>query len=262
MKILFCSNLLKPKSVDEAFHEEYKNALKNGFETLLFNFEEKSLESIVENNELEECIYRGWMLNPIEYNTLFKELLSKNYRLINTPVEYQNCHYLPNSLKFIEKYTPKTIYQKIENENSIEQLLENAKVFNGKSVVIKDYVKSEKHYWKTAFFVEDSKNMKKLKDTIINLIDLRENYLNEGIVIREYIELKNMKIHSKVIYRYRKNTGCFSIRINFYVFIIIGKKSNTVWLNLILKNLRKLQRRLKATFLQWTLQKTKMEIYL
>jgi len=76
-------------------------------------------------------------------------------------------------------------------------LIDNAKTFNGKLVIIKDYVKSEKHYWDTACFVENSGNLVKLRETIENFIELRQNHLNEGIVIREYIELNKLGSHSK-----------------------------------------------------------------
>jgi hypothetical protein len=196
MKFIFCNNPFKPNEADEAFFEEYKNAKNNDFEVLLYNFEEKSLK-IKANDKLETVIYRGWMINPTEYNNMYNVLLSKNYMLINNPTEYQNCHYLPDSLKFIENYTPKTIFQKIENKDSIKKLLENVKIFNGKAVIVKDYVKSEKHYWNTACYVENSNNIDKLIKTINNLIELRDNNFNEGIVIREYVELNNMAKHSK-----------------------------------------------------------------
>jgi hypothetical protein len=196
MKFIFCNDPIKPNNVDEAFFEEYENAKKNGFDVLIYNFKEKSLE-IETNDRMETIIYRGWMINPVEYNKMYHDLLSKNYRLINNPTEYQNCHYLPDSLKFIKNYTPKTIFQKIENRNSINNLLENVKIFNGKAVIVKDYVKSEKHYWDTACYVENSNDIDKLTKTINNLIELREKYLNEGIVIREYIELNNLAKHSK-----------------------------------------------------------------
>jgi len=197
MKILFCESAFNPNNVDEAFIEEYECAKNNGFDILLYNFEEKSLRKIKTNDKMEIIIYRGWMINPVEYKKLYDDLLSKNYRLINNPIEYQNCHYLPDSLKFIEKYTPKTIYQKIDNKNSLAILIEKSKIFNGKPVIVKDYVKSEKHYWDTACFVPNSNNINKLTETINTLIELRENYLNEGIVIREYIELFNLTKHSK-----------------------------------------------------------------
>jgi hypothetical protein len=146
---------------------------------------------------MEEIIYRGWMLNKNQYETLFNELLSRNYKLINTPNEYINCHYLPNSLQLINDFSPKTIFQKIENEESIDILIEKAKIFSGKPVIVKDYVKSEKHYWETACFVENSSNIGKLRQTINNFIELCDNSINEGIVIREFIELKNLTNHSK-----------------------------------------------------------------
>ena len=182
MKILFCENLLKPNTVDDAFLDEYNNAINTGFDVLLYDFEKKKLKMGSKNYKMEEIIYRGWMINPYEYNELYNELYSKNYRLINNPTEYQNCHYLPDSLKYIVNYTPKTIYKKIENDLNI--LIDMAKTFNGKAVIIKDYVKSEKHYWNTACFVENSNDRNKLYETIKNLMELRDNCFNEGIVIR------------------------------------------------------------------------------
>jgi hypothetical protein len=197
MKILFCESTFNPNKADEAFREEYENARKNGLDILLYNFEENILKDKNENKEPETIIYRGWMTTPSEYKTLYNKLLSNNYKLINNPTEYQNCHYLPDSLKYIKEHTPKTVFQKIEDASSIDILIEKSKIFNGKPVIIKDYVKSEKHYWDTACYVENSNDTVKLTDTINNLINIRENYLNEGIVIREYVELTNLTKHSK-----------------------------------------------------------------
>jgi hypothetical protein len=197
MKILFCEDTINHNAVDEAFLQEYENAISNGFDVILYNFDEKSSKKIETNNKTETVIYRGWMINPFDYKNLYEDLLLKNYKLINNPIQYKNCHYLPESIKYIENYTPKTIFQKIENEESINILIEKAKIFNGRPVIVKDYVKSEKHYWDTACFVENSNNINKLTNTINNLIKLRENDLNEGIVIREYIELNNLTKHSK-----------------------------------------------------------------
>jgi hypothetical protein len=197
MKFLFCEDAFRPNAVDEAYIVEYECAINNGFDVLLYNFEDKILRLKGINDKLETVIYRGWMINPIEYAKLYNELLVLNYELINNPVEYQNCHYLPDSLKFIENYTPKTIFEKYKNEESIKTLIDKSKNFDGKAVIVKDYVKSEKHYWNTACFVQNSNDIEKLSETIKNLMSLRGNYLNEGIVIREYIELNILTNHSK-----------------------------------------------------------------
>ena len=203
--ILFCAAPLQPDKVDEDFADQFLAAKQNGFETLLYNFEDLTstdkhpfaTKRIKPGKELVNVIYRGWMLTPQQYAALYKDLLSKNYKLINTDQEYQNCHYLPDSLKYIEHRTPKTIYEKLENEESINILLEKSKIFGQKPVILKDYVKSEKHNWETACFVKDVSNTEDLRQTINNLISFRGEYLNEGIVIREFITLNHLTIHSK-----------------------------------------------------------------
>lgn len=203
--ILFCESPIQTNKVDEDFEDQFISAKENGFETLLFNFEyltsadsfSIATKRIKPNDKLSKTIYRGWMLTPKQYSILYNNLLSKNYKLINTVEEYQNCHYLPDSLKFIESRTPKTVFEKFENENSVDKLIEKSKIFGQKPIILKDYVKSEKHDWETACFVENASNVDNLKQTINNLLKLRDKYLNEGIVVREFVELNDLTIHSK-----------------------------------------------------------------
>jgi hypothetical protein len=197
MNILFCNNVLCPNTVDEAFSDEYECAKINGFNTYLYNHDEQSTINIRPIYEMETIIYRGWMLTHTQYEKLYNELFLKNYKLINDPIEYINCHYLPNSLQFINEHTPKTIFQRIEDKESIDTLIKKSKTFSGKPVIIKDFVKSEKHYWNTACFVENSSDIERLRTTINNFMDLRGEFLNEGIVIREFIELNKLTDHSK-----------------------------------------------------------------
>jgi hypothetical protein len=203
--ILFCESPFVTNKVDEDFEDQFLSAKENGFETLLYNYEDLTSDDrfsiatkrIKPKDKLVNVIYRGWMLTPKQYSILYNDLLSKKFRLINTTEQYQNCHYLPDSLKFIEKRTPKTVFEKFDNENSIDKLIEKSKVFGNKSVILKDYVKSEKHDWETACFVANASDTDKLKKSITKLVDLRDKYLNEGIVVREFIELNDLTIHSK-----------------------------------------------------------------
>lgn len=203
--ILFCESPFQTNKVDEDFEDQFISAKENGFETLLFSFEDLTSDDkfsvatkrIKHNEELVNLIYRGWMLTPKQYSILYKDLLSKNFKLINTVEEYQNCHYLPDSLKFIEHRTPKTVFEKFDSENSIDKLIDKSKIFGQKPVILKDYVKSEKHDWETACFVADASNTVKLTQSINKLVELRNNHLNEGVVVREFIELNDLTIHSK-----------------------------------------------------------------
>ncbi len=203
--ILFCENPIQSNLVDEDFNDQFVSASENGFKTLLFNYDDLisadrwsiATNRIKQNEEIASVIYRGWMLTPAQYKILYNQLLSKNYKLINTVEEYQNCHYLPDSLKFIKSRTPHTIFENYEDESSIETLIEKSKIFGDKAVILKDYVKSEKHHWETACYVKHASDINKLKQSIRKLIELRDKYLNEGIVIREFVELNDLTIHSK-----------------------------------------------------------------
>lgn len=203
--ILFCENPIQSNLVDEDFNDQFVSASENGFKTLLFNYDDLisadrwsiATNRIKQNEEIANVIYRGWMLTPKQYAILYNQLLSKNYKLINTVEEYQNCHYLPDSLKFIESRTPQTVFEKYDKERSIDNLIEKSKIFGDKAVILKDYVKSEKHNWETACYVKHASDINSLKQSINKLIELRDKYLNEGIVIREFVGLNDLTIHSK-----------------------------------------------------------------
>ncbi len=203
--ILFCEDPFEAGKVDPDFEDEFRSAKDEGFSVGFFNFDvltgennvAAATKSISPAEVLSDAIYRGWMLTPVQYTALYENLLAKNYKLINAPVEYQNCHYLPDSLPFIEKQTPRTVFEKLNDEGSLERLIEKVSVFGNGPVIIKDFVKSEKHDWETACFVPDVSDTAQLKQTIANFLRLRDKYLNEGIVVREFLELNDLAIHSK-----------------------------------------------------------------
>jgi ATP-grasp domain, R2K clade family 2 len=203
--ILFCENPLMVNEVDPDYATEYNAAKENGLPILLYNYETltdadnatRATKAIQPAATMQPVIYRGWMLTPKQYANLYAVLLSKNYPLINNLTQYQNCHYLPDSLKFIKPYTPLTVFQYWNVENSMELLIQKTKVFGSHAVILKDFVKSEKHNWETACFVKDASNKEQLIQSIQNLLELRGTFLNEGIVVREFIDLNYLTIHSK-----------------------------------------------------------------
>ena len=77
--ILFCESPFQTNKVDEDFEDQFISAKENGFETLLFNFEDLTsadrfsvaTKRIKQNEELVNVIYRGWMLKPSKYEMLY-----------------------------------------------------------------------------------------------------------------------------------------------------------------------------------------------
>lgn len=206
MNILFCDDPFDLKSVDPDYTDEFTAAKKNGFPTHLFSFETLTREAdpltatkrVKPSDTSQELLYRGWMLKPKQYSMLYEALLQKNYRLVNSPGQYQNCHYLPDSYQFIKGLTPKTVWLKLSNQSlDSDKLFKAIEPFGKAPLIIKDFVKSQKHYWDTACFIPSAADKDKVLSVISTFLELQDTDLNEGLVIREFIELNDLTIHSK-----------------------------------------------------------------
>lgn len=201
MRIIFCDSVFDQKLVEPDYEEEEKAAIKHGFETSLISFEEltsgnieKSLRLIKVAKTTEIAIYRGWMLTVSQYQELYAGLKDKNIELINTPEKYQHCHYLPDSYEKIELKTPKSNWTTDLTPSSYMELV---KAFGNKPVILKDFVKSEKHDWDEACYIPDASDTAKVDSTVKRFLKLRGSSLNKGLVFREFVELEYLTEHSK-----------------------------------------------------------------
>lgn len=205
MKILFCSDPLNNKEVDQDYEQEYNCARKLGMEAHLISLESvldgeatKAVKRIPTFEAPETFIYRGWMLKPHDYEQLYHALKQKNAILINSPSAYRNGHYFPYSYEAIRKATPQSIWLDIkELSNGFDVLFEKMRIFGNKPVMIKDYVKSRKHEWEEACYIPDASDKQRVQTVIRNFIDRQGPELNGGIVIREYIQLEQLTKHPK-----------------------------------------------------------------
>ncbi len=200
MIVIFCDSVIDHRTVEPDYEEEWESAIKAGFNTSLISYEELTkgnilgaLRLIKPINNKEEAIYRGWMLTPKQYKLLYKGLLDKNVHLINSPTEYNHCHYLPNSYSRIESITPKSNWTTNLNEASI---LELTNEFGDNSIIVKDFVKSEKHNWDDACFIPNASDPIKVKSVVDKFIELRGASINEGLVFRQFEELEFLIEHS------------------------------------------------------------------
>jgi hypothetical protein len=228
MDILFCDNPLDSRTVDPDFSDEFAAAEKIGLATHLFSFEDltrgmnavSALRRITRAESLKTIIYRGWMLKPSQYSLLYELLLEKNYSLINSATEYQNCHYLPDSYKFIKEYTPKTVWLTFENQQiDYNRILDSIAAFGDSPLIVKDFVKSQKHYWDTACFIPSATDRVRAGAVIRKFVDLQGPDLNEGLVFREFVLLNDLATHSKsgmplkqeyrLFFLNRRLLGCF-----------------------------------------------------
>lgn len=206
MDVLFCDNPLDTKAVDPDYDKEFGAARENNLATHLFSFEMltpggdalHAVKRIKPAEILRPILYRGWMLKPKQYAGLYEALLAKNYRLINSPTEYQNCHYLPDSYRFIKDHTPETIWLPLSDRQvDFEKVFDSLAAFGDSPLIIKDYVKSQKHDWDTACFIPSARDRDQVRRVIGRFLQLQGSDLNEGLVIRRFVALHDLAIHSK-----------------------------------------------------------------
>lgn len=264
MNMIFCSEPMNPKAFDSFYLNEVECAREKGIQCYKIDFEllsndnnvEKSLKSIPYQEKNELAIYRGWMLSVEHYNNLYHALLEKGYQLVNNIEQYRHCHYLPESYSIIQNKTANTIWISNDQDQSIDKIMDRLQVFENKPVVLKDYVKSQKHYWKEACFIPDASDQSSVKKVLSRFLELQGNNLQGGLVFREYLDLKPIGRHSKsampltkeyrIFYYYKKpiillpywDEGNYDITPDINEFNDIGKKvdSNFFTMDIAQKN--------------------------
>jgi hypothetical protein len=193
--ILFCADPTKPFQVDEAFAVEAAAARAIGFKVELLDFEELVRNSEVLIPKLRgpqyapelPIFYRGWMLSPHKYERLYRSLEVRRYRLVNSVEAYKTAHYYPTAYPYFADYSVEATW--IEG-TSLEEAWKKIEFLRPGPLVLKDWVKSEKHYWHTACFIPNSADRGNFESVCREFIRLREKDLEGGLVFRRFVNLK------------------------------------------------------------------------
>jgi len=204
MLIIFCDNG-SPKEVDFMYLEEWETAKQLKIETALMNFEDlqkrknpaQATQRIKPRKNLIQAIYRGWMLKDVDYQQLYEILLSKNIKLINNPAAYNFCHYLPNWYEFLNHISPKTVFINLEKGFYEHEILEKIQIFGNSPIIVKDYVKSQKHYWHEACFIPNASDTAQVLKVSQRFLQLQGEDLNKGLVYRQFLEFQPLAQHSQ-----------------------------------------------------------------
>ncbi len=205
MKIIFCEDTLRSGQVDEVYQREADAASALNLHYTIVNFEAlvndndpiQAVRQVATENTLALGIYRGWMLSPYQYAKLYTALDEKGIRLINDPSAYQHCHYLPDSYSIIEPYTPKSVWLPVSGNVQMDEIMNLLNPLGSRPVIVKDYVKSQKHYWHEACFIPSAEDKKAVEGVVQRFLELQSDTLNEGLVFREFIEFEPLTTHSK-----------------------------------------------------------------
>src|SRR5215213_6453612 len=69
--------------------------------------------------------------------------------------------------------------------------------FGDAPLVLKDYVKSQKHAWAEACFIPSAADRGSVERVVRRFIELQDAELTGGLVFREYVQLRQIGTHSR-----------------------------------------------------------------
>ena len=199
MVILFPSNPLQPKSVDSSFGYEARAAKSAGF-----NIGRISLEVLLGGEvnvsgcepERGAVLYRGWLMKIPDYVRMQRALPSP---LLQDVTIYQTAYELPLWYKYLVDVTPRTIVlpKGVESYNLDDVAKQVAEAFGPNPVLVKDYIKSAKHRWYDACFIQDASDAEDVKRITRNFLTIQAENLWGGLCFRKYETFQSIGVHSK-----------------------------------------------------------------
>jgi hypothetical protein len=203
MLLLFCSEPFAPRTVDPAFADEWDAAKAAGLSAQLIDFErlvagelDRALAQVPPDAS-STIIYRGWMLAPDAYKRLYAALSQRGATTINDPHAYRTCHYLPESYSLLEGKTPQSVWLPITGEVDFDRVMTNLAELGPGPVVVKDYAKSQKHYWAEACYIPNARDRTSVERVVTRFLELQGNDLAEGLVFRCFVRLRQTGVHPK-----------------------------------------------------------------
>jgi hypothetical protein len=203
--ILFCADPLDRGRPDRDFQREVAACDAVGLRWHLVEWEAlvedrrpaRAVRHVPEHEHPVVAIYRGWMMPPARYADLFGALSARGVELINSPDAYRHCHYLPDSYDLIRAVTPRTTWLRCGLDVDLDQVMEALAPFGSRPIVVKDFVKSQKHAWREACFIPDASDRSGVERVVRRFLELQGDSLAEGLVFREYVELEPIGVHPR-----------------------------------------------------------------
>lgn len=141
----------------------------------------------------DDALYRGWMLRSEQYERFFEVAADSGVGLRTAPDAYRRSHELPGWYGAFEQLTPLSLWTETP---STEEFVARCRQLGTGPAVIKDFVKSMKHYWAEACFVPAVEDTDSAVAVARRFLDLRADDLVGGLVIRRFEEFAGPEVRT------------------------------------------------------------------
>jgi hypothetical protein len=155
----------------------------------------RAVRHVPEQPQPAAGVYRGWMMTVGQYAEFYRALEDRGVRLLNAPDAYLYCHHLPESYPVIAGHTPRTVWLPGRGEFEPDAVMDLLRPFGNAPVIVKDYVKSQKHAWDEACFIPSAADRTQVERVVRRFLDLQGPDLAGGLVFREFVEFEPIGRH-------------------------------------------------------------------
>ncbi|MFD7157702.1 ATP-grasp domain-containing protein [Kribbella sp. NPDC059898] len=131
----------------------------------------------------EDAVYRGWMMTADEYDGFARALATRGVVLRTSPAAYRAAHELPGWYDAVRECTPESTWT---DGDDVPQVLAAAERLGAGPAVLRDYVKSMKHYWDEAAYVPEVADREGVERVARRFRELREDSFSGGYVLRRF----------------------------------------------------------------------------
>ena len=182
MQLLFPSEPFSKTVVDEEYANEYQAIRDAGLECSVFStqdFDEGTFAPRPALTKGSKVLYRGWMLTPDEYLSLYKGILGEGGVPLTSPSQYRLCHYLPEWYPQCRAFTPETLFLSRDADFALALAEKTWPAY-----FVKDYVKS---------LTTQRGSIAAKATEIAEIVDLIEQFRGKvegGVCVRKYEDLR------------------------------------------------------------------------
>jgi hypothetical protein len=139
------------------------------------------------------AVYRGWMLRAAQYAALADALAARGVLLRTSAAQYRQAHELPGWYPALVAVTPRAAWTEGDGEPGFR--LACARLGAGPAV-LRDYVKSMKHYWHEAAYIPDLADTAAAWKVAARFRELREDEFTGGFVLRRFEQFTSAEARS------------------------------------------------------------------
>jgi ATP-grasp domain, R2K clade family 3 len=158
--LLVPADALTPRRPDEHFAGEADAARAAGLDVVLVDHDaltvggdvRPAVARIPQSPAGAVAIYRGWMMTSGQYAMFADALTARNTMLRTSPAQYRLAQELPGWYPALADVTPRSMWTAGDDRDGFERARRD---LGGGPAVLRDYVKSMKHYWHEAAFIPD-----------------------------------------------------------------------------------------------------------